>query len=95
MAIDPKTTREHIVSLYGYITGLRKDISQIKNNHSLLHFQVIALSELPKRFKDSLDQFHCKLLPLLLVFPTVFLQNSGTICAIIFLTCFTPSDESF
>ena len=33
MAIDPKTTREHIVSLYGYITGLRKDISQIKNNH--------------------------------------------------------------
>ena len=33
MAINPKTTREHIVSLYGYITGLRKDISQIKNNH--------------------------------------------------------------
>ena len=33
MAIEPKTTREHIVSLYGYITGLRKDISQIKNNH--------------------------------------------------------------
>ena len=33
MAIQPKTTREHIVSLYGYITGLRKDISQIKNNH--------------------------------------------------------------
>ena len=33
MAIDPKTTREHIVALYGYITGLRKDISQIKNNH--------------------------------------------------------------
>ena len=34
MAIDPKTTREHILALYGYITGLRKDISQIKNNHS-------------------------------------------------------------
>ena len=33
MAIEPKTTREHIVSLYGYITGVRKDISQIKNNH--------------------------------------------------------------
>ena len=33
MAIDPKTTTEHIVALYGYITGLRKDISQIKNNH--------------------------------------------------------------
>ena len=33
MAIDPKSTREHIIALYGYITGLRKDISQIKNNH--------------------------------------------------------------
>ena len=33
MAIDPKTTREHIVALYGYITGVRKDISQIKNKH--------------------------------------------------------------
>ena len=33
MAIDPKTTREHIVALYGYITGVRKDITTIKNNH--------------------------------------------------------------
>ena len=33
MAIEPKTTREHIVALYGYITGLRKDVSSIKNNH--------------------------------------------------------------
>ena len=33
MAMEPKTTREHIVSLYGYITGVRKDIAQIKNNH--------------------------------------------------------------
>ena len=33
MAIDPKSTREHIIALYGYITGLRKDMSQIKNNH--------------------------------------------------------------
>tara|TARA_R100001440_G_scaffold63425_1_gene83664 strand:- start:422 stop:640 length:219 start_codon:yes stop_codon:yes gene_type:complete len=33
MAIDPKSTREHIIALYGYITGVRKDISQIKNNH--------------------------------------------------------------
>ena len=38
MAIEPKSTREHIVSLYGYITGLRKDISVIKNNH-LKHIQ--------------------------------------------------------
>jgi hypothetical protein len=33
MAIDPKTTREHIVSLYGHVSGLKKDICQIKNNH--------------------------------------------------------------
>ena len=33
MAIEPKTTREHIISLYGHVTGLKKDINQIKNNH--------------------------------------------------------------
>ena len=31
--LKPKNTREHIISLYGHITGVRKDISQIKNNH--------------------------------------------------------------
>ena len=35
MAIEPKNTREHIISLYGHITGVRKDISQIKNNELL------------------------------------------------------------
>ena len=29
----PKTTSEHIISIYGYITGLRRDINTIKNNH--------------------------------------------------------------
>ena len=33
MTIQPKNTREHILSLYGHVTGLKKDISQIKNNH--------------------------------------------------------------
>ena len=33
MAIEPKTTREDIVALYGHVTGLKKDINQIKNNH--------------------------------------------------------------
>ena len=33
MAIAPKSTREHIVSLYGYITGLKREVSSIKNNH--------------------------------------------------------------
>ena len=29
----PKTTSEHIIALYGYITGLRRDVTSIKNNH--------------------------------------------------------------
>ena len=29
----PKTTREHIISLHGHVTGLKKDIASIKNNH--------------------------------------------------------------
>jgi hypothetical protein len=33
MKIDPRTTREHIISLYGHITGLKKEICTIKNNH--------------------------------------------------------------
>ena len=30
--MNPKTTREHIVSLYGHMTGLKKDITSIKKN---------------------------------------------------------------
>ena len=33
MSKKPRTTGEHIVSLYGHITGLKKDINVIKNNH--------------------------------------------------------------
>ena len=29
----PKTTREHIISLHGHVTGLKKDISNLKTNH--------------------------------------------------------------
>ena len=32
----PKTTREHIISLHGHVTGLKKDIASIKTNH-LMH----------------------------------------------------------
>ena len=31
--MTPKTTREHIISLHGHVTGLKKDISNIKTNH--------------------------------------------------------------
>ena len=33
MAIEPKNTREHIISLYGHVTGVKKDLYQIKNKH--------------------------------------------------------------
>ena len=31
MAMEPKTTREHIVSLYGHIKGVKKDINHNKS----------------------------------------------------------------
>jgi len=31
--MTPKTTREHIISLQGNITGLKRDVSNIKSNH--------------------------------------------------------------
>ena len=30
MAKQPKTTSEHLISIYGYITGLRREVGQIK-----------------------------------------------------------------
>ena len=33
MAKQPKTTSENLISIYGYITGLKREVSQIKNNH--------------------------------------------------------------
>ena len=33
MAKTPKTTGEHIIALYGHVTGLKKELSTIKNNH--------------------------------------------------------------
>ena len=34
MAIEPKTTRAHIVSLYGHIKGVKRDLSHM---HSGIH----------------------------------------------------------
>jgi len=31
--VIPKTIREHIIALHGHVTGLKKDIAGIKNNH--------------------------------------------------------------
>ena len=37
--MTPKTVRENIISLQGHITGLKKDVATIKNNH-LKHINV-------------------------------------------------------
>ena len=48
MAKQPKTTSEHLISIYGYITGLKKEISIIKNNHL-------------KHMHDDIDRLHSKI----------------------------------
>ena len=47
MAKQPKTTNEHIISLYGYITGLKREVSSIKNNHL-------------KHMHQDIDRLHSK-----------------------------------
>tara|TARA_R100000234_G_C4979859_1_gene170261 strand:+ start:513 stop:731 length:219 start_codon:yes stop_codon:yes gene_type:complete len=54
MAKQPKTTSEHLIALYGYITGLKKDIHSIKNNHL-------------KHMHQDIDKMHSKLDTLLYV----------------------------
>ena len=48
MAKQPKTTSEHFISIYGYITGLKREISTIKNNHL-------------KHMHDDIDRLHSKI----------------------------------
>lgn len=33
MSKKPKTTGEHIIALYGHITGIKRDLSNLKTNH--------------------------------------------------------------
>ena len=47
MAKQPKTTSEHLIYLYGYITGVKREVSQIKNNHL-------------KHLHDDVDKLHGK-----------------------------------
>ena len=48
MAKQPKTTSEHLITIYGYITGLKKEINTIKNNHL-------------KHMHDDIDKLHGKI----------------------------------
>ena len=43
MAIDPKTQREHLISLYGHMTGLKKEVCVIKNNQKHIHDDIEKL----------------------------------------------------
>ena len=33
MTKSPKTTGEHLIALYGHLTGVKREINIIKNNH--------------------------------------------------------------
>ena len=48
MAKQPKTTSEHLISIYGYITGLKREITIIKKNHL-------------KHMHDDIDKLHTKI----------------------------------
>ena len=48
MTKQPKTTSEHLISIYGYITGLKREVSSIKNNHL-------------KHIHEDIDKLHSKI----------------------------------
>ena len=52
----PKTTREHIISLQGNITGLKRDVINIKTNH-LKH-----MHEDIDKLGGKVDKIYCVLL---------------------------------
>ena len=57
MTKRPKTTGEHIVSLYGHVTGLKKDISTIKNNHlAHMHQDIEKIDDkIDKKFDNLIN----------------------------------------
>ena len=54
MAKKPRTTSEHLISIYRYITGLKREVSNIKNNHL-------------KHLHEDVDKLHGKVDKLLYV----------------------------
>lgn len=60
MTKRPRTTGEHIVALYGHITGLKKDILTIKNNHlSHMHDDI---EEINKKLDSKFDSMTNKII---------------------------------
>ena len=43
MPIEPKTQREHLISLYGHVTGVKKDVYAIKKNQTHIHDDIEKL----------------------------------------------------
>jgi hypothetical protein len=76
MAKEPKTTGEHIIALYGHITGLKREVSSIKNNHL-------------KHMHQDIDKIHGKVDRLLywllggLVLALIFIISIVTVVSII------------
>ena len=54
MTKKPRTTSEHLIALYGYITGLRREIHTIKTNHL-------------KHMHDDIEKIHGKVDKLLYI----------------------------
>ena len=54
MIKKPKTTSEHLIALYGYITGLKREIHTIKTNHL-------------KHMHDDIEKIHGKVDKLLYI----------------------------
>ena len=48
MAKQPKTTSEHLIAIYGYITWLKREIHTIKTNHL-------------KHMHEDIDKLHGKI----------------------------------
>ena len=54
MTKKPKTTSEHLIALYGYTTGLKREIHIIKTNHL-------------KHMHDDIEKIHGKVDKLLYI----------------------------